>query len=353
MENTMLTLISMLLSLVMILFLMQVFFFELSRNRAKQTNNSAFFMQLDKPYSYTRTGMIAFLCGLVYLFNGKNEVSGLTWFAYLFAFIALGVISDAIVQFLILRYGKIRCKKEIENTREILSELDALSVSREDDDRFELSFPSYDEISITKKYLKPTDHMAFLSIDKGEFVKKFKDYPALTYDVEPYAEISEVQGNLGDLPVRVTTLTPSNQMPFKDDRIDLVMNQYSNYDKNEVARVLRPGGYFIVNQNGTENLKEFLSLYMPLSLTGIWDVTSCQNTLSDAGFKIEESHEDFGFIRFRNLNQIRTYFKTAAPEVAGDVKKFVNFYTKAFNEIKENGFFKMTTYRFIVVARNK
>ena len=66
-----------------------------------------------------------------------------------------------------------------------------------------------------------------------------------------------------------------------------------------------------------------------------------------------KSHEDFGFIRFRNLNQIRTYFKTAAPEVAGDVKKFVNFYTKAFNEIKENGFFKMTTYRFIVVARNK
>ena len=44
------------------------------------------------------------------------------------------------------------------------------------------------------------------------------------------------------------------------------LDVYKRQDKAEVQRVLKPNGYFIVQQNGTANLKEFVSLYMPCLL---------------------------------------------------------------------------------------
>lgn len=182
-----------------------------------------------------------------------------------------------------------------------MKEIEELKRGDEEDYGYEVSAPLYDEVAITKSYVHPEDHLAFMTVDKGQFVKDYKDYPAATFDIEPYTETSEVEATLEGLPVKATKLTESNLLPFKDERIDVLMDQFSNYDKNEVLRVLKPNGTFIVNQNGSENLHEFLSMYMPFKMRGVWDMNSCAMTLAEAGFEVVETKEDKGYIRFHNL----------------------------------------------------
>lgn len=47
-----------------------------------------------------------------------------------------------------------------------------------------------------------------------------------------------------------------------------------------------------MNQNGSENLHEFLSMYMPFKMRGVWDMNSCAMTLAEAGFEVVETKED-------------------------------------------------------------
>lgn len=37
----------------------------------------------------------------------------MTWLIYLLLFMASGIVADAVVQYLVMQYGRIRCKKDI------------------------------------------------------------------------------------------------------------------------------------------------------------------------------------------------------------------------------------------------
>ena len=138
---------------------------------------------------------------------------------------------------------------------------------------------------------------------------------------------------------------------IKDNHIDLFLNEYSTYDKGEVARVLKPGGILVLNQNGSENLKEFLNMYMPLALRSQWNIETAKQSLINAGFTILEAYEDYGYLHFRNLNQLDTYLKKVVPELIQEREKFLQFYTQALRDMKNQGFYSLSTYRFIIIAK--
>lgn len=348
----MVVLFATLLMFVGLMLVFQLIYFEISRSRALRVNNLSWFEQFNRPFNYTGTASMIGLCIICYCIGGSDTTFfSAQWFLELIVFIACGVIADAVVQFIVIKYGKFRCRQQIQSATHLMKEIEELKRGDEDDFGYEVSTPKYDEVALTKSYVHPEDHLAFMTVDKGQFVKNYKDYPAATFDIEPYSDTREVEANLEGLPVKSTKLTESNQLPFKDERIDVLMDQYSNYDKNEVLRVLKPNGTFIVNQNGSENLKEFLSMYMPFGMKGVWDMNSCAQTLADAGFEVVDTMEDRGFIRFHNLHQIQTYFRQVAPEVAENVAQYRSFYMSALESIKQNTYFQLTTYRFLVVAR--
>ena len=326
-------LLATLLVFVGLMLIFQLIYFEISRKRALRVNNLVWFEQFNRPFNYTGTASMVVLCIICFMIGGTEAAfMSAQWFLELIIFVACGVIADAVVQFIIIKYGKFRCRQQIRSATTLMKEIEELKRGDEDDYGYEVSTPLYDEVSITKSYVHPEDHLAFMTVDKGQFV-------------------SEVEATLEGLPVKATKLTESNLLPFKDERIDVLMDQFSNYDKNEVLRVLKPNGTFIVNQNGSDNLHEFLSMYMPFKMRGVWDMNSCAMTLADAGFEVVETKEDRGYIRFHNLRQIQTYFRKVAPEVAENVAQYKSFYMHALDEIKQNTYFQLTTYRFLVVAK--
>lgn len=334
------------------LLIFNLVFFEMSRAKALSVKNYAWFSTLSKPYNYTRTGSMIFICVLTYLLTGHGDLSGLEWIVYLILFVACGVIADAMTQFIIQKYAQIRCRKMIRMATSLEDEFSEAMNFVEDYD-YVVSSAKYDEKAIAKKYIKKEDHLSFIGVDRGEFAKNFGDYPEATYNVDSFSSVEDVQKNLEGTPVRATTLTPNGQMPFKDKRLDVVMDQYSNYNKDEVKRVLKDDGYFIVNQYGSHNLREFLNVYMYLRVKGVWDLESCKMTLKSINFKVEEAYEDYGYVRFKNLSQLHTYFTIVLQDVAANPEKYKAFYLKALQDIKENGFYEMTTYRFLIVAKKE
>ncbi|MBO6046557.1 MAG: hypothetical protein J6P61_02280 [Erysipelotrichaceae bacterium] len=326
--------------------------FEISRSRALKLDDLSWFLTLEKPFTYTRTGYMVFICAICYMFNGVGTRFSAGWFLYMIIFIACGVVADALVQYIVLQYGRMRCRKQIEAAKRLDSDLVTFGAEFEEDHNYILSAPRYDEVSMTKSIVSPQDHLAFMTVDQGEFVKAYGDYPQLTYDVEPFGNIEDVKANLADLPVRATQLTSDRKMPFKNDRIDVLMNEYANYDKFEIQRVLKPGGYYIVNQYGSENLKEVTRMFLPIGFKNSWDSQTCAQTLHDIGFDIVDQREDLGYVRFTNINQMRTYFKNRIPELSQNVEKFKAIYMNALEHMKANGYYEMTTHRFLVVAKN-
>ena len=123
-----------------------------------------------------------------------------------------------------------------------------------------------------------------------------------------------------------------------------------NYDKNEIQRVLKKGGYFIVNQHGTENLKEFVRLYMPFQMKGKWDAESCAQTLESIGMRVVDKFEDYGTIRFHSIQSLYQYFTKVSPDFA-NVNRYQVFYLQALKEMKDHSYFEMTTHQFLVVAQ--
>ena len=341
-------------TVVMFLFAMlitQIILFEVTRNKAKKQNNVLWYLSLDKPFRYNRLKMMTYVVAFVYIFIGDNQsiftLQGLLYFLLLLAMV---IVADMTCHYLMTIYGKVVCKKEIALAKELKSEVETFEQNVYEDENYEVSDRQYDEKDILKKYVEPTSHLAYLSIDGGKFVRECNLFTEATFDVEPFGDIEAIKTSLEDLPVQVTKLTPSKQMPFKDERMDVVMCQYSNYEKHEIKRVLKKDGYFVVNQNGTSNYKELFSMYMPFKVKGVWDAFSCVGTLEEAEMKVVEKYEEYGTLKFNTLASLYTYLKYNAADFS-DVRKYQMFYIQALKNIKETGWFELSTHRFLVVAQ--
>lgn len=105
MDNVMSLFVS-LLALIGILLVMQIITVEIMARKALKTNNTGYFMIFNLPYSYNRSARMGFVYFFVYLLFFSEKVFSTEWFLYLLVFIAMGIVSDAVVQYLVLYYGK-------------------------------------------------------------------------------------------------------------------------------------------------------------------------------------------------------------------------------------------------------
>lgn len=342
------TYIYMLATLLIMLTLIKLVFSELQGRTAKRITNIRWYLQYTEKFAYGRTNSIIFMCIFCYLIASSQEIFSMIWVVELIGFLAVGVISDALSQFLSHYYIKYRFSKSIneglllkEEVKQALTEVDL-----EEPYTREINFDTYKEVS---KYVKQEDHLAIVSVDGGEFVSKYPSLPPITYVVE--AKKEKADETLKDRELKVTTCTKDGKMPFKDDKMDVVINELSNYDKFEMFRILKPGGYVIVDQMGSDNYKEIINMFIPFRMKGSWDKESCSQTLHDIGFEIVHGMEDRGYIRFKTMASVFRFMKDLAPDRVEKYELYINFYAAILKTIKEQSFFDLTTHKFLVIAK--
>lgn len=335
---------------VLMLQILKVGFAEFEGRQARKMTNIRYFINYADQYVYQKQPSIILITVLCYTMVSYRQIFSTIWFLELIGFVAAGVVGNTIAQVLYHYYVHYRFKKDIREAVEIKKEID-IAVHDEGEQLMQQSLPSYDTHEITKQYLQDEKHVAIVSVDGGEFTSQYESLPPITYAVE--ANTSQAKDKLETRGIKVTSLTQQGKMPFKDEKIDIIINELANYDKFEMYRVLKPNGYFIVDQVGSENYKEIINLFIPFRIKGQWDKESCQRTLKDIGFDLINGFEDIGHIRFRSLSALVSFIKSISPDKVDKYEQFINFYGEALKKIKQTGFYELTTHRFLVIAQKK
>lgn len=341
--------IYMLISLAVMLVVVKFVFCELEGHMAKKRGLLNWYLKMTLPFKYIRTRSIIFMGIICYLVASFQELFSMEWFVEMIGFIAVAVIFDGIGQFIGYHYNKIRFKKDIlkaQNTKKEI--IKAMEVP--DNDLLQQSMPTYSSQEIVSKYLDEDTHLAAVSLDGGEYISSFNKLPPITYAVE--AQYEKAETKLINHNIKVTKLTDEGKLPFKDERLDVVVNELANYDKYDLYRVVKPGGYILVNQMGSDNYRELLNIFLPFKLQGRWDLESGSRTLSEIGLEVIDGVEEHGYVRFNSLTSF-IHFMKGITRVDITQERFMNFYGQVLKQIKEKSYFELTTHRFMIVARKK
>lgn len=333
-----------------LLILQRLLFGELEGRQAKKNSNIRWFIANGGTFSYNKRVSLYVVSGFCYMLTSQAVPFTALWGLELLGFIAASVISDGIGQFLAYKYVSIRFKSGFKEAVALKEEID--KVAKEGTtSTMEASLPTYDINSTINQYLDNEKHVAFMSGDGGKFVSDIKELPPITYVVD--GKPNEAREVLDSQNIKITTLTKEGRLPFKDEKIDLVINELTNYDKFELYRVLKPGGYVILNQLGSDNYKEIIRMFIPFKIKGSWDKAACENSLSEIGLDIIDAKENRGYLRFNTLSGLFAFMKSFAPDRVNRYEVYLDFYARALKQIKENKFFDLTTHQFMVVARKK
>lgn len=335
--------------LAIMLIIVKLVFCEIEGYTAKKRSFLSWYFKLNEPFKYARTRSIILMGIFCYMIVSIQPIFSMEWVIEAVGFIAVSVICDGISQFLGYYYAKFRFKKDIARAIMIKNEiLKAAKVAG--DELVQQSKPMYSTQEVLYKYIDDNTHLATISLDGGEFVASLNKLPPVTYAVE--AQYDKAVEKLADKSVKVTHLTDDGKLPFKDERIDVIISELANYDKYDLYRVVKPGGYILVDQVGSDNYREIMNIFLPFKIKGRWDLKTSSKLLGDIGLEIIDEFEEYGFIRFNSIVSFIGFMKSITHvDVTHD--RFMNFYGEVFKQINEKGYFELTTHRFMVVARKK
>lgn len=204
-------------------------------------------------------------------------------------------------------------------------------------------------------YLKP--EMQILDIDTGggEFLLSLHHPYRNTSATENYPPNIELcQNTLLPLGIDFRSADGKGNLPFKDERFDLVLNRHGDLNPEEIYRVLKPGGLFITQQVGAENDRELVEL-----LCGHTDLPFPDQYLkiisdqfSQTGFEILDGRECFRPIRFYDVGALVWFARIIEWEFPGfSVERCQDQLLHAQAILDEKGCIKGRIHRILMIAR--
>lgn len=206
------------------------------------------------------------------------------------------------------------------------------------------------------KYLRK--QMKILDIDTGggEFVLSL-NHPAENISVtEKYPPNYQLcKKTLSPLGITVENAS-ANQLPFENESFDIVLNRHGDLDAKEVFRVLKKGGYFITQQVGAYNDREFVKLLIPNAKLSFPDqyLQMKSDEFEKVGFEIVEENEAYHSIRFFDVGALVWFAKIIEWEFPKfSVKNNLSALLNAQEIIDNEEYIEGKAHRFYFVAKKK
>lgn len=215
-----------------------------------------------------------------------------------------------------------------------------------------LPFSYRDEIL---SHLKPDMKLLDIDTGGGEFLLSLGHPTALTAASENYPpNVEFCQGKL--LPLGIDFRQGgADALPFEDESFDVIINRHGDIYEGELFRLLKPGGYFITEQVGSENDRELVELLLgpetPIYYPDHYAYTLADK-LADVGFTVLRSAETFRTIRFFDVGALVWFAKIIEWEFRGfSVDTALDRLKFADELIEKGGYVGGKTHRFLVAAR--
>ena len=143
-------------------------------------------------------------------------------------------------------------------------------------------------------------------------------------------------------------------LPFPDHSFDLILNRHGDVNAGDVARLLKPGGFFLTEQVGAENDRELVELLLGKLPLPYPDQTleRMARALTDAGLTICRGETCFRPILFYDVGALVWFARILPWEFPGfsvDACQAALF--QAQETLEETGCIAGRIHRFLIVAR--
>ncbi|QQK06892.1 class I SAM-dependent methyltransferase [Miniphocaeibacter halophilus] len=213
----------------------------------------------------------------------------------------------------------------------------------------------WDYRQIIEKYLREDYRLLDMGTGGGEFVLSLNHNPKLISVTEGYLPNFKLcKEKLSPMGIEVEFVEDDNKLNFPNNSFDLVLNRHESFNIEEVARVLKPGGYFISQQIGGKNdrdlSKRLIKNFKPKYSDNI--LSKVLPNLEKNDFEIIYSNESFTPIRFFDTGALVYFAKIIEWEFPNfSVDKTMDELIAIDKEIEKNGFIEGTEHRYVFVAR--
>ncbi len=178
----------------------------------------------------------------------------------------------------------------------------------------------------------------------------------------PFPErATAVEGHVPNLPIARRRLEPlgvpvfegntRSGMPFADGAFDLVLNRHGGFRAREMHRVLKPGGTFLTQQVGGDNLADLTEAFgssLPYPDNTLGRV--CEELVA-LGCEIRRAEDWRGAVSFADVGAV-IYFLKAIPWVVRgfDVERHLNELEALQAKLDDGEPLEFTYTRFLIEA---
>lgn len=222
-------------------------------------------------------------------------------------------------------------------------------------DRWQQSALAWDYQEIVRQYLRPNDCLLDMGTGGGEFLLSLEHPYSLTSVTEAWPPNIELcRQKLEPLGIKIYPVENDAKLAIMDCQFDIVINRHESYDLREVSRILKPGGFFITQQVGSQNCDRLEKMInhdvpvdgSPFSLETELPAFKCN------GFKVIMADECFPELRFLDVGAVVYFAKIIEWSFPGFSVE--NNFLQLFalqEELEQKGAITDLEHRFIIAAQ--
>jgi len=213
--------------------------------------------------------------------------------------------------------------------------------------------PPWDYPALARAAVSGAHDILDVATGGGEVLSALGPFPGRVRATEGYVpNLAVARRRLEPLGVAVFQANTASGMPFEDAAFDLVLNRHGGFRPEEMCRVLRPGGVFLSQQVGGDNLADLVADFGARLMWPDNTLASIAERFSRAGCTVTRAEAWQGPVTFADVGAV-VYFLKAVPWVVEDFD--VNRHLAALEALERRRAagrpLQFTFSRFLIEAR--
>ncbi len=183
-------------------------------------------------------------------------------------------------------------------------------------DRVSEAEPGWDYLALARAAGSRSRDILDVATGGGEILSTLGPFPGRVRATEGYVpNVAVARRRLAPLGIEVFQANTASGMPFEDGAFDLVINRHGGFRPEEMHRMLKPGGTFLSQQVGGDNLADLIADFGAQPKWPDNTLSRIADHFRGLGCAVTRAEEWRGPVTFADVGAI-VYFLTAVPWVA-------------------------------------
>lgn len=175
--------------------------------------------------------------------------------------------------------------------------------------------PPWDYVGLARAAVGRAHDILDVATGGGEVFASLAPFPGRATAVEGHVpNLAVARRRLAPLGVEVFEGNTASGMPFGDGAFDLVLNRHGGFRSGEMHRILKPGGVFLTQQVGGDNLADLAAVFgAPLAYPDN-TLARVRDAFISLGCEVRRAEAWQGQVTFADVGAV-AYFLKAVPWV--------------------------------------